>query len=348
MQKCYLRLAQAPVAGGFRMDGYWVWCGSVVADPSGGYQMFAARWPKNYPMFEGYIYLSEIVRAWSPLLTGPYEFVEKVLPAQNSPGWCGRMAHNPTIVRYGEKFLLYFIGSTYDFPVPPGDDIAALKLGKDSIYANIRIGLAIADKLTGPWQVMENPVLLTRPGKWDEVIVTNPAPCILPDGRIFLYYRSNTPHGLRLGVAVASAPEGSYERLQDKPILEGYHVEDPFVWHDGNRFKLLAKDISGEITDGEKNCGAYFVSDDGVNWKCGNPRKGYSRTQNFDNGQTVTLGCVERPQIFFDSSGKPECFFAATGDGPGHFTKTLNTWNMAVPIKGLADQIGVENDRENT
>jgi len=331
----FLQLSEVPIDSGFRMEGYWVWCGSVVKDPARGYHMYAARWSKEYPMFEGYIYVSEIVRAYSATLAGPYEFAEKVLPSGNVESWCGRMAHNPTVLKYREKYLLYFIGSTYDFPVPTAGDAATLKSEKEKVYNKIRIGMAVADHPAGPWTVMEDPVLMPREGKWDDAIVTNPAPCVHPDGRIFLYYRSNTPQGLRLGVAASQSPQGPYQRLQDNPILEGFHVEDPFVWHNGDEFKMLAKDISGDITDGEKNCGAYFVSDDGVNWRCGTPRKGYSRTQMFEDGATVTLGCVERPQLFIDENGTPKCFFAAAADGPGHFTKALNTWNMAIPVMGV-------------
>ncbi|MGV2786981.1 glycosyl hydrolase family 43, partial [Clostridium perfringens] len=30
----------APVAGGFRMPGYWIWCGSVIKGEDGRYHMF--------------------------------------------------------------------------------------------------------------------------------------------------------------------------------------------------------------------------------------------------------------------------------------------------------------------
>jgi hypothetical protein len=66
--------------------------------------------------------------------------------------------------------------------------------------------------------------------------VTNPAPCVLDDGRILLYYRSNTPHGLRIGAAVAAGPGEPFERLSDDPVLvfEGdNHVKDPYVWRAG-------------------------------------------------------------------------------------------------------------------
>ena len=56
------RLLPAPVGGGFALDGYWVWCGSVIRGEDGLYHMFAARWPGCRPMFYGYMVTSEVVR----------------------------------------------------------------------------------------------------------------------------------------------------------------------------------------------------------------------------------------------------------------------------------------------
>lgn len=45
------RVLPAPVGGGFAMDGYWVWCGSVIKatgrGEDGKYHMFASRWPRG-------------------------------------------------------------------------------------------------------------------------------------------------------------------------------------------------------------------------------------------------------------------------------------------------------------
>ena len=49
------RILPAPLAGGFQMVGYWVWCGSVIKGEDGLYHMFAARWPNNLPFFTGYV-----------------------------------------------------------------------------------------------------------------------------------------------------------------------------------------------------------------------------------------------------------------------------------------------------
>ena len=49
------RMLPAPRNGGFAMDDYWVWCGSAIQGEDSRYHMFAARWPKNLPFFNGYL-----------------------------------------------------------------------------------------------------------------------------------------------------------------------------------------------------------------------------------------------------------------------------------------------------
>ena len=158
---------------------------------------------------------------------------------------------------------------------------------------------------------------------------------MLPDGRIFLYYRSNTPQGLRIGLAVAQRPEGPYERVQDEPVLQGFNVEDPYVWHNGRHFEMIAKDITGDIC-GEIFAGAHFFSDDGISWRPAPSPRAYSRLVSYDDGSQAQLGCLERPQLLFSPDGEPQAFFAAAADGPGSFRKAANTWNIAIPMAPAA------------
>ncbi len=228
------RLRPAPRRGGFRREGWWVWGGSPIRGEDGRWHLFASCWPKRYPFFEGYIAYSRVVRAVSDTAEGPYRYVEEVLPPRGPEYWDGRMTHNPTIRRYGSRYLLFYIGATHDEPDPAAE---ALRADSPPVcrkaYRNVRIGLAIADSITGPWRRADRPALEPRPKKWDGTIVTNPAPVVLEDGRILLYYRSNTPRGLRIGAAVADGPEAGFARISDDPVLElpgGNFVEDPFVW----------------------------------------------------------------------------------------------------------------------
>lgn len=305
--------------GGFRLPGQWVWCGSAVR--GGGYHLYAACWSKRDPMMEGYLLGSRIVHAFSENPEGPYRLCGDVIP---TAGDHLRMAHNPTVIRCGERYFMYFIGSTYT-----GEPDAGNRELLDEIYRNIRIYLAESASPEGPWHVHAKPVLEAAPGAWDAMLVTNPAPCVLPDGRIYLYYRSNTPDGLRIGVAEAAAPSGPYRRKFDHPVLSGFDVEDPFVWHDGGKFRMLAKDMTGGIT-GEKHAGAAFESADGVDWRF--TGKGYSRTVVNEKGEAVEFGSLERPQLLLDGEGEPEYLFAAVADGPGGFRNAANTWNICAKI----------------
>ncbi len=327
------RILPAPVDGGFRMEGYWVWCGSVVRGGDGLYHMFASRWSKDLPMFTGYILGSEVVRAVSKSPTGPYHFQERVLPCGPSGAWDGRMAHNPSIHRFGDTYLLFYIGSTYTGKLQiPSDNEQTPQTAE--CYAGICIGLATAPSPCGPWRRLSEPILRPQPGKWDGSIVTNPAPCIRSDGRVLLYYRSNTPDGLRIGVAGAKTFQGPYFRLREEPVLRfpsGDFVEDPFVWWNGESYEMVAKDMLGGIT-GEVHAGAHFFSADGLHWKPARPAKAYSRRVRFSDGKTVTLGCLERPQVFCDESGVPTCLFAAAANGPGGFYNASETWNIAIPL----------------
>ncbi|QYY35068.1 glycoside hydrolase family protein [Ruficoccus sp. ZRK36] len=326
----YKRLQPVPVEGGFRMPGYWVWCGSAIQGEDGRYHLFASRWSQEFPMFSGYILHSEIVHAVADTPSGPYTFVEKILPCTAADAWDGRMAHNPTIRKQGDTYLLYYIASTYSRP----DGAADTEEMCEESYANIRIGLATARSVNGPWEVRSEPVLDVRPGKWDHAIVTNPAPVIRPDGGVLLYYRANTPEGLAIGVAGADSYKGPYRRLSDEPVLHfenGDFVEDPFVWWSGDRYEMLAKDMLGGLT-GELHAGVHMISPDGLEWQLADSPKAYSRDIAYADGSRMRLGSLERPQLLFDENNQPVCLFAAAADGPGGFYEAKHTWNIAIPI----------------
>jgi len=329
------RIRPAPRNGGFCMTDYWVWGGSPVRDEEGRWHLFASRWPKRYPFFEGYICFSEIVRAAADRPEGPYRFVEVVLPARGPDWWDGQMTHNPTIRKIGDEYVLFYIGATWNGPQPSAEELRqpAPRVCRE-IYRTIRIGIARAPSPAGPWRRYDRPILEPRPGKWDNTVVTNPAPVVTPDGRILLYYRSNTPNGLRIGLAAADRPEGPYRRVTDEPVLnlpDGNFVEDPFAWWNGACFEMLAKDMTGGIT-GEKHAGVHLWSRDGLDWRLAERPQAWSRRVLWDDGTTTVQGNVERPQLLFDDDGNPAYLFAATSDGPGGFRNARNTWTMVLPL----------------
>jgi hypothetical protein len=338
------RILPAPKDGGFRLEDYWVWCGSVVQGEDGRFHMFASRWPKAYRMSPHWLFGSEIVRASSDTPEGPYRFEEVVLARRDPSFFDGRSQHNPSIKKWGDTYLLFYFGATYeDDPPAPGDDISPERYLRT--WNRKRIGLATSTSVFGPWERPDAPLLEPRPGHWDATITTNPSAAILPDGTTYLIYKSRRGDGatLQLGVARAASPLGPYERLSDRPIFEfenpDFHVEDPYLWHADGRFHVLMKDDfkngCGGIT-GEWGAGVYATSVDCLNWEIADPPKAYSRTVLWDDGTTTVQPNLERPNLLFQN-GVATHLFCATGSGsrPWSFE---HTWNLCLPLQHEGDR----------
>lgn len=334
----------APRDSGFRMDGYWIWCGSVVKGEDNKYHMFASRWPKHLTMHPGWLVGSEVVRAVSGTPEGPYEFQEVVLPARGPQYWDGRSTHNPSIMKHDDKYILYYMGSTH--PFPEEQVTKELEMSNPIVVVartNKRIGIATADSVYGPWKRLDKPIMETRPDKFDSLLVSNPAPWINEDGSVNVIYKSRPYlkepkdgfyHGdMSLSIAGAHKYDQPHTALKDEPILDlgDRIIEDPFMWRDNEGYHLIAKDMSGKIC-GEVNDGMYAHSKDGINWDVVEGAKSYSRTITWDDGSEQVMGQLERPFILFED-GVPTHMFFATADGVGGFQNASETWNMVVPLK---------------
>lgn len=335
----YAKLGPAPVGGGFAMDDDWVWCGSPVKGEDGRYHLFASRWPKALSFSPHWLTNSEIVRASSDTPIGPYRFEEVVLGDRGETFWDGRMQHNPTIHYYDGIYYLFYIGTTYEGEKPTPERPEVVRSPKAlEARANQRIGLATAPSVFGPWTRSDEPLLQPRPGRWDALMTTNPAPCIREDGSVLLIYKS-TAHQqdlLRFGAARAPHPAGPYERAAEEPIFRfdetGDHIEDGYVWWSAaeRRYEMIMKDMKGGIC-GELHAGIHATSPDGVNWKVSDPPKAYSRRMRWDDGSETVQASFERPQLLLED-GEPAYLFAATAEGPGGFDTASRTWTMVVPI----------------
>ena len=321
------------------MEGFWVWCSSVIKGEDDRYHMFASRWPKVYTMHPGWIFKSEVVRAVSDRPEGPYVFQEVVLPERGAGYWDGRATHNPSIIQCGDTYVLFYTGITTPFVnLTPENTIS-----EDEKYivaqSNKRIGIATSKSIFGPWDRKDTPILPTRPGKFDSFQTSNPAPCINNDGSVLLVYKArrymeNRMGPMTLGVAYAEHYAGPYSIRSEEPIFpidKHGQIEDPFIWHSHEGYHMIAKDMEGNIC-GEKYAGVYAYSKDGFHWELIKKGKAYSRNICWSDGKITTMGCFERPFILFENITATH-IFAATADGPGGFGNAKNTWNMVVPLK---------------
>jgi len=333
------RLLPAPKGGGFAMKDYWIWDPSVIKGEDGRYHMFASRWSKQYG-FGNWVTNSEVVRAISDTPEGPYEFVEVVLPARGKQYFDGCTTHNPRIVKSGDYYVLYYFGNNYDEPTPAfTENVWESGLGQKA-WMHKRIGMAYSRSIAGPWKRVDQPILNPRKGEWDASITSNPSPVVLPNGKVYLVYKSsplNYNPPLLLGAAQADSFLGPYRRLSEKPIFS-FHtdqnhendVEDPFVCHNGQQFELIMKDRYGKIC-GEEGGGIHAYSKDGIDWHLSKSVKAYSKTIQWDDGTTSHQANFERPFLLFEN-GKPTHLFAATGDGSAPY-QFERTWNMVIPLK---------------
>ncbi|MGC9451920.1 MAG: glycoside hydrolase family protein [Oceanipulchritudo sp.] len=329
-----LHLGPASGKGGFADDHYWIWCASPVIGDDGKYHLFASRIPRTIPFHPGWLFASEIVRAEAELPEGPYRFREVVLGARDPAFFDGRSAHNPCIRKVGTKYLLFYMGSTY-----PGKEVDVNRvesggpLYKES-WARKRIGLAWADSVHGPWNRPDKPLLEPRPGHWDAIATTNPAPWILPDGSVRMIYKSRTvADGPRLlGLAGAPTWQGPYAALMEHPLFPGVDLEDACLWHDGERFRMILKDMAGTV-GGEPGCLVQAWSQDAVAWIFPDPPILHGKLIRWDDGSTEQLGNFERPQLLFDAHNRPTHLFAAVSRGGSGIGDAAETFSVCLPVR---------------
>ncbi len=334
------QLLPAPIGGGFEMEDYWVWGSSVIKGEDGKYHMFVSRWAKDIG-FGKWVTNSEIVRAVSDTPVGPYEFQEVVLPVRGKGYFDGLVTHNPRIIKYQGYYLLYYMGSTYDFKIPETNENIWADNRAQKAWMNKRIGMAYAESVEGPWKRMDKPILEPRPGKWDATITSNPSPVVNEKtGEILLIYKSSTSGltpPLLLGACKAAEMDGPYSRIHDDPIFNfdtsesnENDVEDPYVWWMDDHYELIMKDRFGHIC-GERGGGIHALSNDGVNWELASKPLAYSKNILWDNGKKTYQNHFERPSLLIED-GKPTHLFAATGIGPEEWVFE-KTWNMVIPLK---------------
>lgn len=330
---------------GFRMPDHWTWDGSIIQGEDGRWHMFASRWPKKYPMHPGWLFLSEIVRASAATPEGPYAFEEVVLERRDPCYFDGCMTHNPSIRKCGDLYLLFYIGVSYgvEFPEDPADapreDIHTTDRWCREVWLRKRAGMAWSRSVFGPWNRFDEPILKPRPGKWDRGTTSNPSPFVMPDGSIYLAYKSSySPRGTGLapfnvGIARAESWDSPFERISDKPALKLSHpdsfIEDPFLWHAEGRFHLLVKDLTGHEC-GTRGVGLYASSKDAIHWEWGDPKVAYTRDMKWQDGEE-TIGQVERPQLVFQE-GRMTHFTAASAYSEGDLQGVTDSWVSVYPL----------------
>ena len=290
---------KVPAESGFRMDGYWVWGGSMIKVGS-TYHLFASRWVKSMDFPREYRTDSEIVRATSTSATGPFTFEEVVIGERDSSYWDANMAHNPTIHKIGDEYVLFYIGS--DFTT----------YRENSEYLLRLVGYASAKSIEGPWTRSDEHIIREESN--------NPA-VLVEDSRVLLLFR-DAP--LRVAMAVADHYKGPYEVVNDN-VWPDCKLEDFYLFKTKDHYHFICEDNVGEVS-GHERWGVHLYSDNGINgWKKYDPVVVYDHDIQYENG--TTLHCVrrERPQLLIEN-GKITHLITGVYDGE-------NSWCQPVKLK---------------
>lgn len=310
---------------------YNIWCGSVVEGDDGKFHMFYSRWPRSLG-HNAWVTHSEVARAVSDSPFGPFRHAEVVLPERDRGFWDGACTHNPTVVRIGGKFYLYYMGNTGDREKTQGLNWQHRN--------NQRIGVAVADRPEGPWTRFDKPLIDISPDPEapDALATNNPSVVERPDGSVLMIYKAVAKRGpLPFGgpvvhlAAVSDSPLGPFTK-QPGQIFTGkgqfFAAEDPFIWHDGQRYLAIVKDMGGHFT-GVNPSLALFESSDGLtDWR---PAKnilvsGLQVTR--PDGSAWKLKKLERPQIL-RRDGKTVALYCAAADTPD----LSGSVNLAIPLE---------------
>ena len=102
-----------PPTAKFSDTNFNIWCGSAIKSDDGKYQMFYSRWPRKLGHL-AWVTHSEVAHAVSDTPFGPWTHHDVALPARGTNFWDGSCTHNPTILRIGKKFYLYYMGNYGD------------------------------------------------------------------------------------------------------------------------------------------------------------------------------------------------------------------------------------------
>lgn len=234
--------------------GYTVWGSSPIMDEQGKVHLFVARWPAELKVDPGWRSHSEIAHYVGPGPEGPFEFSDIALAGTGKDTWDKYGAHNPAIHRAGNTYILLYIAN--DNPETPPHS------------SNQCIGMALSSSLYGPWEKVHGDGLILAPPEdtayWNYGSsngVTNPALLAHPDGKFYLYFKTE---GNRMGVALSSEIQGPYVQLPEPVTANAMTIEDGYAFLYGDKICLLTTDNHGIL---EKGGGLLWESDDGLHFR---------------------------------------------------------------------------------
>jgi hypothetical protein len=326
-------LQPVPLSARFSDPDYNIWCGSAVRGDDGNYHLFYSRWPRKLGHL-AWVTHSEVAHAVSASPFGPWKHQDVALPARGTQFWDGSCTHNPTIIRAHGKYYLYYMGNY-------GDGVVEGSLNWTH-RNHQRIGVAVADNPSGPWQRFSQPVLdiSSDTNAPDALMTSNPSVVVRPGGGVLMVYKAvGLKRALPFGgpvvhlVATSDHPAGPFTKHQgevfgSKGVM--FAAEDPFIWRGADRYWAVVKDNHGNFTQ-RGNSLALWESTDGFDWKLARHPLVTTPEVTWADGRKQKLNTLERPQVLLEN-GKPIALFCAGAEKPDRD----GSFNIQIPLGGMS------------
>ena len=321
------RLGKITESSIFRMDGYFVWCGSVVKGKDGLYYLYFSFWDKDETFDSGWLTSSKIGYGVSDNPYGGFEF--RGIALDGGAGWDRDSVHNPAVIEYDGRYYMYYVGNYGD-----GEYW--------SHRNNQRIGVAVADRSDGPWMQFDTPVIDVSEKGFDSLMVSNPSVTPGKDGKLYMIYKAVENNGklpkggaVVCGIAVADNPLGPFVK-HTQPVLTNpeneWSVEDAFIWLEDGRYYVLAKDFQGYFTKTEKGDIALFTSENAFDWQVADYPLATRKELPFEAGN-LPVHRMERPQLFIED-GVPKALLCACMPKEND----EETFNVSIPISRATEE----------
>ncbi|WP_236973461.1 glycoside hydrolase family protein [Membranihabitans maritimus] len=322
-----------PVPGRAKLssEDYFIWGGSMVKGEDGKYHLLYSRWEKTQG-FRAWLTHSKIAHAVADDPLGPYQFKDIALEDRGAEYWDGLNTHNPIVKKFGDKYYLYYMGTTGSEEKGEEGDFNWLNRN------NQRIGVAVANSPNGPWKRFDKPLIDVSKDSMaaDALMVNTPSITERHDGGYLMIYKAVAKKGkLPFGgpvfhmAAISESPTGPFVKYKD-PIFTSetsdFPGEDPFIWYSNERYWAILN--NHEAFAEEDIPLVLFQSGNGIDWKLAKNIIVSKLQIEWENGKVQELHSLERPQIWFDENGEPSVLFlAATEDRETH------SFNVHVPLK---------------
>eukprot|EP00466_Bigelowiella_natans_P011760 jgi/Bigna1/90097/estExt_fgenesh1_pg.C_620034 len=291
-------------------NGLASWGGSIWKDPENDkrWHLFVSEMTQGCGL-DSWLRNSRIVHATSDDAMGPYKFEKEII---------GFFAHEPTVVKVDEGYVMYKIGCA-DGAITGSNGTGLVGPcthcsngttfgdcpGTDQSYERACQDILFAPTLDGPW---ERQNMSLAKWNWTEANLgfESHAPVVLENGNILTFTRSwGSPAPLpnsAIWLATADSWNGSYHLVDSKlaaqPALNN-GMEDTFMFRDAAGY-LHALFHSWN----NPYVGAHAFSRDGFNWTMADTAA-FTLSTDVEGGSSITYVRRERPHLVLDDDLNP-------------------------------------------